>query len=153
MRTLIGWISALFASAFIGAAVYGAVLSDPVPQADTDAVVERMVAQPGPQPTVVRTEVREVVEPTPTITVEDVVLVAPAQPAARQGTTGPNASRTAAPTSPQRSADDRNGRDDDRDEDAEDADHDDEDDSDSDSEDHEDDRDDHEDDSKDHDDD
>ena len=51
MRTLIGWISALFASALIGAAMYNAVLSDPVPQAAADTVVERTVAAPGPQPT------------------------------------------------------------------------------------------------------
>jgi hypothetical protein len=135
MRTLIGWISALFASAFIGAALYDAVLSDPVPQAAADTVVERMVPAPGPQPTLVRTEIREVVEPTPTITVEDLVLVAPAQPAAQPRTSSPAPARTAAP--PPRGGEDRSEDaedayeddvwDEDEDEDSEDEDHEDED--------------------------
>jgi hypothetical protein len=127
MRTLIGWISALFASGLIGAAMYGAVLSDPVAQADTDAVVERMVAEPGPQPTLVRTEVREVVEPTPTVTVDEVVLVAPAQPAAPQRATTPGTTRTAAPSIAGRGdssedRDDHDSEDSDRDDERDDSD-------------------------------
>jgi hypothetical protein len=75
MRTVIGWMAAMFASALLGAAVYQTVLSKPLPELDPTATVETITREPGPQPTLYRTEVRTVVEPTPTVTVEDKVLV------------------------------------------------------------------------------
>jgi len=82
MRTVIGWTAALFASALLGAAVYQTVLSKPVLEPDASAYVETTTRNPTPGPTVYRTEVRKVVEPTPRVTVIEEVLV-PAAPAAR----------------------------------------------------------------------
>jgi hypothetical protein len=75
MRTVIGWMAAMLASALLGAAVYQTVLSKPLPDIDPAASVETLSLEPRPTPTVYRTEVRTVVEPTPTVTVEDKVLV------------------------------------------------------------------------------
>ena len=68
MRTVIGWTAALFASALLGAVVYETVLSKPVLEPDATAYVETTTRNPTPGPTVYRTEVRKVVEPTPTVT-------------------------------------------------------------------------------------
>jgi hypothetical protein len=76
MRTVIGWMAAMLASAMLGAAVYQTVLSKPLPELDPTATVETIGREPSPGPTLYRTEVRTVVEPTPTVTVEDKVLVA-----------------------------------------------------------------------------
>ena len=73
MRTLIGWMAAMFASALLGAVVYENVLSKPLPASDQTATVETVAEEPQPTPTVYRTEVKTVVEPTPTVTVEDEV--------------------------------------------------------------------------------
>lgn len=82
MRTVIGWMAALFASALLGAVVYETVLSKPVVEPDASAYVETTTRNPTPGPTVYRTEVRKVVEPTPTVTVIEEVAV-PAAPATR----------------------------------------------------------------------
>ncbi len=75
MRTVIGWMAAMLASALLGAAVYQTVLSKPLPELDPTATVETIARDPSPGPTQYRTEVRTVVEPTPTVTVEDKILV------------------------------------------------------------------------------
>lgn len=78
MRTLLGWTLALVSSALLGAALYQAVLTHPLPPGDPAAVLERVQADPLPGPTLYRTEVHTIVEPTPTVTVTDVVVVPPA---------------------------------------------------------------------------
>lgn len=75
MRSVIGWMAALFGSALLGAAVYQTVLSAPQRALDPTATVETVGREPGPQPTLYRTEVRTVVDPTPTEVVEDTVLI------------------------------------------------------------------------------
>ena len=75
MRTVLGWAVALVAGAFMGAAVYQAVLSDPLPRKAAAEVVPSVQATPEPAPTIYRTEVREIVDPTPTVTVVDEVVV------------------------------------------------------------------------------
>ena len=75
MRSVIGWMAALFGSALLGAAVYQTVLSAPQRALDPTATVETVGREPGPQPTLYRTEVRTVVDPTPTEIVEDTVLI------------------------------------------------------------------------------
>jgi hypothetical protein len=75
MRTVIGWMAAMLASALLGAAVYQTVLSKPLPELDPTATVETITSDPNPGPTLYRTEVRTVVDPTPTVTVEDKVQV------------------------------------------------------------------------------
>jgi hypothetical protein len=75
MRTVIGWMAAMLASALLGAAVYQTVLSKPLPELDPAATVETISRDPSPGPTLYRTEVRTVVEPTPTVTIEDKVVV------------------------------------------------------------------------------
>jgi len=105
MRTVIGWTAALFASALLGAAVYQTVLSKPVLEPDASAYVETTTRNPTPGPTVYRTEVRKVVEPTPTVTVVDEVLV-PAAPAAQPAAAG--TSQVSAPSPrPRATSDDR----------------------------------------------
>ena len=98
MRTLIGWMAAMLASALLGAVVYENVLSKPVPASEQKASVETVAEEPTPTPTVYRTEVKTVVEPTPTETVvvkvvfkEEVVQVS--QPR----TSRPAPARTSAP--------------------------------------------------------
>jgi hypothetical protein len=95
MRAILGWALALVAGAFLGAAVYESVLSDPASQLAVPAVVPSGALTPEPAPALYRTEIREVVEPTPTVTVVDEIVVtktaAPAAP--RVQTTG----RTAKP--------------------------------------------------------
>jgi hypothetical protein len=97
MRAILGWALALVAGAFLGAAVYESALSDPASQLAVPAVVPSGALTPEPAPTLYRTEVRKVVEPTPTVTVVDEVVVtktvAPAAPRAQ--TVG----RTAKPAS------------------------------------------------------
>ena len=98
MRTVIGWMAAMFASALLGAAVYQTVLSKPLPELDPTATVERITREPGPQPTLYRTEVRTVVEPTPTVTVEDKVVIAEEVVQVSQPRTSrPTPARTSAP--------------------------------------------------------
>lgn len=75
MRTLIGWMAAMFASALLGAVVYENVLSKPVPASEQTASVETVAEEPTPTPTVYRTEVKTVVDPTPTATVVDKVVI------------------------------------------------------------------------------
>ena len=75
MRTLIGWMAAMFASALLGAVVYENVLSKPVPAAEQTSSVEMVPVEPTPTPTVYRTEVKTVVDPTPTATVVDKVVI------------------------------------------------------------------------------
>ena len=105
MRTVIGWTAALFASALLGAVVYQTVLSKPVLEPDASAYVETTTRNPTPGPTVYRTEVRKVVEPTPTVTVVDEVLV-PAAPAAQPAAAG--TSQVSAPSPrPRATSDDR----------------------------------------------
>jgi hypothetical protein len=95
MRALIGWTLALASSALLGAALYQAVLNDPLarPVAGTAAVGDAPTL--APRPTVTRTEVRTVVDPTPTVTVEEVVD----RPATLRATSGEAAApnRTSAP--------------------------------------------------------
>lgn len=76
MRTLIGWMAAMVASALLGAAVYQTVLSRPLADVGPAATVETISQEPSAVPTVYRTEIQTVVDPTPTVTVEDRVLIA-----------------------------------------------------------------------------
>ncbi len=101
MRTVIGWIGAMLASALLGAAVYESVLSRPVPPPEATASVEILPAEPLPTPTVYRTKVRKVVDPTPTVTIEEVVEVPEVAVVARSTSTraaAPEPARTSAPT-------------------------------------------------------
>jgi len=130
MRTVIGWMAALFASALLGAAVYQTVLSTPLPELDPTATVETIRREPSPGPTLYRTEVRTIVEPTPTVTVEDVVRVADeAAPVSRPRTANPAPTRTSAPKSTPRATaereDDSAERDDDSEDESDDEAHDD----------------------------
>lgn len=98
MRSVIGWMAALFASALLGAAVYQTVLSTPQRALDPTATVETVGREPGPQPTLYRTEVRTVVEPTPTETVvEQVLIEEEAVPVSQPRTANPAPTRTSAP--------------------------------------------------------
>jgi hypothetical protein len=98
MRTVLGWMAAMVASALLGAAVYQTVLSKPTPELDPTATVEAISREPAPQPTLYRTELRTVVEPTPTVTVEDKVLVEEQVVQVDQPrTSNPAPSRTSAP--------------------------------------------------------
>jgi hypothetical protein len=98
MRTLIGWMAAMLASALLGAVVYENVLSKPVPASEQTATVETVPEPPLPTPTVYRTEVRTVVEPTPTTTVVDKVLVTEeVVQVSRPRTSTPAPARTSAP--------------------------------------------------------
>jgi type IV secretory pathway VirB10-like protein len=85
-------MTAMLASALLGAAVYQTVLSKPAPPLDPTATVETITREPGPQPTLYRTEVRTVVEPTPTVTVEERIVLVD-QPR----TANPAPTRTSAP--------------------------------------------------------
>jgi hypothetical protein len=75
MRAVLGWAVALVAGAFMGAAVYQAVLTDPTPRSAVATVVPSAEGTPEAVPTLYRTEVVTVVDPTPTITVEEEVVV------------------------------------------------------------------------------
>ena len=98
MRSVIGWMAALFGSALLGAAVYQTVLSAPQHALDPTATVERVGREPGPQSTLYRTEVRTVVDPTPTEVVEDTVLIQEEVAQASQPrTANPAPTRTSAP--------------------------------------------------------
>ncbi len=98
MRTVIGWMAALLGSALLGATVYQVVLSKPLPELDPTATVETISRAPSPGPTQFRTEVRTVVEPTPTVTVEDEVLLEEAAVQVSQPRTpNPAPARTSAP--------------------------------------------------------
>jgi hypothetical protein len=97
MRTLIGWMAAMLASALLGAVVYENVLSKPVPASEQTATVETVPEVPLPTPTVYRTEVRTVVEPTPTATVVDEVVVRDVVSVSQQRTTARKPTRTAEP--------------------------------------------------------
>ena len=98
MRTVIGWMAAMLASALLGAAVYQTVLSKPLPELDPTATVEMVTREAGPQPTLYRTEVRTVVEPTPTVTVEDkVVIKEEVVQVSQPRTSRPAPARTSAP--------------------------------------------------------
>ncbi|HYN56307.1 MAG TPA: hypothetical protein VES03_03805, partial [Motilibacterales bacterium] len=113
MRTVIGWMAAMVASALLGAAVYQTVLSKPLPELDPTATVESITREPTPGPTLVRTEVRTVVEPTPTVTVDDQVLVREESVALSQPrTSAPAPTRTRAPQ-PTRTSDEAAEEDDD----------------------------------------
>ncbi len=108
MRTMIGWMAALFASALLGAAVYQTVLSKPLPDIVPAASVETVSAAPRPTPTEYRTEIRTVVEPTPTVTIEDqVLLTEQAVPVAAQETAAAAATRTRTPGATPRATADR----------------------------------------------
>ena len=93
MRTLIGWMAAMLASALLGAVVYENVLSKPVPASEQTASVEMVPAEPTPTPTVYRTKVKTVVDPTPTATVVDKVVIEEEVLQVSQ----PRTSRTSAP--------------------------------------------------------
>lgn len=97
MRTVIGWMAAMLASALLGAAVYQTVLSKPLPELDPTATVETITGEPGPQPTIYRTESRTVVEPTPTVTVEDEVVIEEVVQVSQPRTSSPAPARTSAP--------------------------------------------------------
>ena len=144
MRSVIGWMAALFGSALLGAAVYQTVLSAPQRALDPTATVETVGREPGPQPTLYRTEVRTVVDPTPTEVVEDTVLIQEeVAQASLPRTANPAPTRTSAPA-PQPRATEAEDEDDSY-EDAAEAEDDDEDDDatdDNESEEHEDDTDD-----------
>ncbi len=75
MRTLIGWTSALVASALLGALVYSAFLTGAPPQAASEVAMAPPTESPLPTPTVYRTEERIVVDPTPTVTVDVPVTI------------------------------------------------------------------------------
>jgi type IV secretory pathway VirB10-like protein len=95
MRTVIGWMAAMVASALLGAVVYQTVLSKPLAELDPTATVETITRAPVPGPTLYRTEVRTVVEPTPTVTVEEEVLIQEESVQVSQPrTTGPAPVRT-----------------------------------------------------------
>jgi hypothetical protein len=91
MRAILGWVAALAAGALVGVAVYHTVLADTTPRLAAEVVVPSAEITPEAVPTVYRTEVRTVVDPTPTVTVQDVVEVAGSAAA-------PGASRQAAGT-------------------------------------------------------
>lgn len=98
MRSVIGWMAALLGSALLGAAVYQTVLSKPLPELDPTATVETISGTPEPGPTLYRTEVRTIVEPTPTVTVDDEVLIEEEVTSVSQpGTSDPAPARTSAP--------------------------------------------------------
>ena len=144
MRSVIGWMAALFGSALLGAAVYQTVLSAPQRALDPTATVETVGREPGPQPTLYRTEVRTVVDPTPTEVVEDTVLIQEEVVQVSQPrTANPAPTRTSAPAPQPRATEAED--EDDSDEDATEAEDEDEDDDatdDTESEEHEDDTDD-----------
>lgn len=75
MRTVIGWVAALLASALLGAAVYEVALSSPLPQTEIGASQAWATEAPADPPTIRRTITRTVVDPTPTVTVEVPVVV------------------------------------------------------------------------------
>ncbi len=75
MRAILGWVAALAAGALVGVAVYHTVLADTTPRLAAEVVVPSAEITPEAAPTVYRTEVRTVVDPTPTVTVQDVVEV------------------------------------------------------------------------------
>lgn len=107
MRSVIGWMAALFGSALLGAAVYQTVLSAPQRALDPTATVETVGREPGPQPTLYRTEVRTVVDPTPTEVVEDTVLIQEEVAQASQPrTANPAPTRTSAPAPQPRATED-----------------------------------------------
>ncbi len=108
MRTVIGWMAALFASALLGAVVYETVLSEPALEPDASAYVETTTRNPTPGPIVYRTEVRKVVEPTPTVTVLEEIAV----PAAQVAQPAPTRTSQAAAASPRPRAtsDDRSAK-------------------------------------------
>ena len=107
MRSVIGWMAALFGSALLGAAVYQTVLSAPQRALDPTATVETVGREPGPQPTLYRTEVRTVVDPTPTEVVEDTVLIQEEVAQASQPrTANPAPTRTSAPAPKPRATED-----------------------------------------------
>lgn len=102
MRILLVWCVTLLSSAVLGGAFYQVVLSDPQPQVIAGPEVVGRTSDPIPTPTITRTEVRTVVRPTPTITIEEVVprLVSTAARAsvpAPQRTAAPTPRRTSAP--------------------------------------------------------
>jgi hypothetical protein len=98
MRTLIGWMAAMLASALLGAVVYENVLSKPVPASEQTASVEMVPEEPTPTPTVYRTEVKTVVDPTPTATVVDkVVIEEEVLQVSQPRTSKPDPARTSAP--------------------------------------------------------
>ena len=107
MRIVLGWCLALLSSALLGGAVYQVVLTDPRPPviAQPAPATGLPTHEPTPRPTITRTVVRTVVDPTPTITIDDVVTrVAPTAPrtsaAAPQRTIRPIVERTRAPKAP-----------------------------------------------------
>lgn len=113
MRTVIGWMAALLGSALLGAAVYQTVLSQPLTELDPTATVERISGAPNPGPTLYRTEFRTVVEPTPTMTVEDEVLIVEEPVAASEPrTSNPSPARTSAPQPQSQPAPEREDSDD-----------------------------------------
>lgn len=118
MRTVLGWAVALVAGAFMGAAVYQAVLSDPLPRKAAAEVVPSAQVTPEPAPTLYRTEVREIVDPAPTITVvEEIVVTETAEPSP----TAQVRTTTATKAQPQKSSsrrDDDSGKDSRRDDDS-----------------------------------
>jgi hypothetical protein len=98
MRTLIGWMAAMLASALLGAVVYENVLSKPVPASEQTASVEMVPEEPTPTPTVYRTKVKTVVDPTPTATVVDkVVIEEEVLQVSQPRTSKPAPARTSAP--------------------------------------------------------
>lgn len=75
MRTVIGWVAALLASALLGATVYQVALSTPLPDTATGASQAWPTQVPVDPPTVYQTLHRTVVDPTPTVTVDVPVVV------------------------------------------------------------------------------
>ncbi len=121
MRTVIGWMAALLGSALLGATVYQTVLSKPLPELDPTATVETITQVPGPQPTLYRTEVRTIVEPTPTVTVEDEVLIQEeAVQVSQPRTANPAPARTSAPKPQPRATTERDDADDEAEDDSDD---------------------------------
>jgi type IV secretory pathway VirB10-like protein len=108
MRTVLGWMAAMVASALLGAAVYQTVLSKPAAQLDPTATVQTVTREPGPTPTLYRTEVRTVVEPTPIVTVEErVVVQEPVDEVDQPRTANAAPTRTSAPRSTPRATAER----------------------------------------------
>ena len=99
MRTVIGWMAALFGSALLGATVYQTVLSKPLPELDPTATVETISSgtQPRADPCTGPRSARSS-NPTPTVTVEDEVLIEEEVVQASQPRTpNPAPARTSAP--------------------------------------------------------
>jgi len=96
MRAVLGWAVAMVAGAFMGAAVYQAVLSDPTPRNAASTVVPSAEVTPEAAPTLYRTKEVTVVDPTPTITVEEEVVVTRTAKPAPVAQTRVTSTRTAA---------------------------------------------------------